>query len=263
MKTRDIAIQYRIDRAEFERFLRENGISHRAGILSGVSIDDGIVASCVKGYTVWKQQEDEKKQKLAEQERIRREEEQAKAEAERRRLAEEAARRAEEEARLKAQREAARKNNIAAAEAEYARQEKAEWEMLAGELNRPELTDMPDHERRMIFMANSVRLNKQKLIGQWEVCGASYANSDILGMWLKGFSYSGEDGAEQRATGGGINKNFAYSVYVTGDETGKCMLMIKGNPNGYCATLGEMHFSEDANYLSLNCAESSFLLKRV
>ena len=263
MKTRDIAAQYRIDREEFERYLRENRIPYKTGILSGVSVDDGIVAQCVNAYSAWKQREEERKRMIAEQERMRMEAEKARAEAERKRLAEEAARRAEEEAREKELRETERRKNIETAEYEFAEQEKAEWETLARQYNIPNLLNMPENERKMIIMANSVKLNKQKLIGQWEVCGAAYANSDILGLWLKSFSYSGTDGVDQQASGGGMNKNFTYSVYVIGDETGKCMLMIKGNPNGFCSTLGEMHFTEDANYLTLNCSDSNFLLRRV
>lgn len=262
MKSRDIAAKYGIDRLLFEHFLKDNALPHQIGFLS-VSVCDDNVIPYVEAFLDWKEHEDEKQRILLEQERKRREEEAARAEAERKRLAEEARLKAAEEARRRKQLEAERWERINAAEAEYAEQQRIELEHLAKQTGVQNLNERTEEERKKIIMANSVKLNKEKLIGNWEVNGATYANNDILGLWLNKISYSGVDGQEQQGFTDAINKTFTYSVYVIGDETGKCMLMIKGNPNGYCATLGEMAFSEDANYLALRCPDSNFLLKRV
>ena len=253
MKTKDIAAEYGIDRVEFEIFLKQKGLRFRTGLLSGMTVDDADAARYVDGFRKYKSGEKTRTWRVAEQEN-KRVKEAAQEEAVGTARRQEAAKQA---ARQRAGEEEIRKQRILLAEKEYLEQERNEQEIL------PEESGWPEYERREKIMANCVKLYREKLTGNWEVCGAITANTDILGMWVKEFSYSGEDGIEQHASTGGVNKNFVFNVYVTGNEFGKCMLLVKGNPNGFCCTFGEICFTEDGGFCTVQCAGSHFILRRI
>ena len=111
-------------------------------------------------------------------------------------------------------------------------------------------------KKEVLPTGNAVKFYKEKLKGHWLQSGASYANDDIFGLWLKEFNYSGIDGEVH--TGKSTVGSFEYRVYITGNESGKCFLYVKGNPNGFCSTLGEIGFSDDYSFFTLSCSNSSF-----
>lgn len=242
MKLKEIAARYRIDSNEFSDFLVNNRLRYTKGLLTGIVVADSDVEQYVSLF-----QDELKRRKEAEIRKRAEEEARKKAEAE------EARKRAEEEAAKRVIFEEQRKERIAKAQAEFVDAEKRQ---------EREIITLTESERRAFIMANSVKLCREKLTGTWVQAGASYADGDILGLWLRGFSYSGVDGDAQTATTGGTNKQFNYRVLVTGDESGKCYLYVSGNPNLFCSTLGEIAFSDDNNFFTLNCRNSSFLFAR-
>ena len=246
MKTKDIAAMYGLDRTGFEHFLIQSNLRYKTGLLSGMTVDDADAEAYARYYRN-RLQAEEAANKRAE-EAVPAQEEAGRADTER------AAAKAEEEAQ---------KQRILPARAEDNGTERNETEALAKDPNSPNDAEAPENERSANTMANCVKLYREKLKGNWEVCGAVTANTDILATWVKGFSYPGTDGAEQRASTGGVNKNFVFSVYVTGNETGKCMLLVKGNPNGFCSTFGELCFTEDGGFATVDCGDSHFLLQRI
>lgn len=264
MKIKAIAESFNIERSEFEQFLIAHKLRFSKSFFSGINVDDTDVDRYVQLFR-------EEKEKIEEQERLRIEEEtrRKKEEAARKKAEEvarikaekEASKKAEEEARKKAEEDVLRKaaedalrnEKIAAAFAEY---------VEAENLEKEELKLLTDEERRTYIMANSVKLCREKLTGTWAQSGASYADGDIFGLWLREFSYSGTDGETQNAVSK-LNNTFTYRVFVTGDESGRCMLYVCGNPNGFTATIGEIAFTDDNNSFTLLCKNSSFLFERV
>ena len=120
----------------------------------------------------------------------------------------------------------------------------------------PKLIDLNYFFEELIDASAKLEVYKEKLKGHWLQSGASYANDDIFGLWLKEFNYSGIDGEVH--TGKSTVGSFEYRVYITGNESGKCFLYVKGNPNGFCSTLGEIGFSDDYSFFTLSCSNSSF-----
>jgi len=290
MKTKEIAQKYGINQEKFEHFLQAKHLNFKKSLFSSLSVNDSDVDSYVRSFNEFqakieakRKAEEEAKRKAeaeakrkAEEEAKRKAEEEAKrkAEKEARRKAEEEAKRkaeaeakrkAEEEAKRKAEEEARRKAEEEARKKQEAQQRNeririAETEFLERDAEEKDNFNTETEEGRNEFMANCVKLYKEKLKGTWNQNGASYADGDILGLWLQSFTYS-EDGEVQTGTNRTVG-NFNYSVCLTGDESGKCMLYVKGNPNGFCSTLGEIAFTEDNNHFTLNCRNSCFFFER-
>lgn len=252
MKAKAISAKYGINIAEFEQFLSDKHLEYNKSIFSGIVVDDIKVDDYVAQF---KEHKELIRKKAEEEEAKRIAEEQArkKANEEARRIAEEQARiKAEEEAKRKAEEEKNRAIRIKTAQEAFDEAEKEEQNRLG---------NLSESERGEIIMANSVKLCREKLKGTWVQSGASYANNDIFGLWLQSFKYTGIDGEQQSATSN-LNKPYNYRVFVTGDESGRCFLYVSGNPNGFCSSIGEIAFTEDNNFFTLSCKDSSFLFSR-
>ena len=241
MKLKDIALMYKVDANEFSRFLISNQLEYKKGLLSGFVVDNSRVDSYV---TMFRQD----LAKKAEQERKRAEEEA------RIRAAEEAKKQALLEAERKAKEEEQRNERIVIAQKAFAEMEQQEIK---------ELDSIEEGERSNYIMANSVKLSKEKLIGEWRQSGASYADNDLFGLWITGFKYTGKDGVVSVTSHSMARNTDSVCVYVTGDETGKSYLYACGSTNGFCHSFGELAFSDDNNYFTLRCKSSSFLFERI
>ena len=271
MKTKEIAQKYGINQEKFEHFLQAKHLNFKKSLFSSLSVNDSDVDSYVRSFNEFqaeieakrkaeeeakrkaeaeakrkaeeeaKRKAEEEAKRKAEEEARRKAEEEAKRKAEaeaKRKAAEEAKRKAEEEARRKAEEEARKKQE---AQQRNERIRIAETEFLERDAEEKDNFNTETEEGRNEFMANCVKLYKEKLKGTWNACG-SVKGSDAEVIGLRGFTYSGNDGM-----------NGAYGIYLTGNECGQCFLCINHSPSYFVQTMGEIAFSEDNNYFTLIC----------
>ncbi len=271
MKLKEIIAKYHFNEDDFKSFLDTNNLHYSKSFLGGLSIDDSAVDNYISLY-----QDELKKRVEAEEAKRKAEEEKRKAAAEAREKARlEAKKRAEELAKKQAEERALREKQRKEAEAEAARKE-AEAESLrqkqliefreefeeAQKKEQAELENLTEDERKQNIMANCIKYYKEKLKGSWTLSGASYADGDIFGLWLREFEYDGTDGKKYTVPLTELKRNFTYQVYLTADECGNCYLCVNGNPNGFCSSFGKIIFTEKDDYFALSCKSSHFMFQR-